>query len=129
MSYKVLFVLNALVAFVSGLAFLFKPDFALPLLGVIEQYASTIWISRFFGSAMFALGLVLWFAKDADETIQKGMGWGLLVSAAIGLVLTIMASVSSTAVLRQNTWVPIVIYVLFALGYAFMLFMKPKMKE
>jgi len=129
MSYKILFVLNALVAFVFGLGFLIKPDFALPLLGVTEQYASTIWMSRFFGSAVFALGLVLWFAKDADGAVQKGMGWGLLISTAIGLVLTIMASVSSNAVLRQNTWIPIVIYVLFALGYAFMLFMKPKMKE
>jgi hypothetical protein len=129
MSYKVLFALNALVAFVFGLGFLFKPDIALPLLGVTEQYAATMWMSRFFGSAMFALGLVLWFAKDADETVQKGMGWGMLISAAIGLVLTLMASLSANAVLRQNAWIPIVIYVLFALGYAFILFMKPKMAE
>ena len=127
MSYKVLFALNALVAFVFGFGFLFKPDIALPLLGVTEQYAATMWMSRFFGSAMFALGLVLWFAKDADETVQKGMGWGMLISAAIGLVLTLMASLSANAVLRQNAWIPIVIYVLFALGYAFVLFMKPKM--
>lgn len=129
MSYKVLLVLNALVALVFGLSFLFKPDVALPLLGVTEQYAATMWMSRFFGSAMLALGLVLWFAKDADESVQKGMSWGLLISTLVGLVLTVLASVSENAVLRQNTWIPIVIYVLFALGYAFMLFMKPKMKE
>ena len=129
MSYKVLFVLNALVALVFGLGFLFKPDVGLPLLGVTEQYAATLWMSRFFGSAMLALGLVLWFAKDADETVQRGMSWGLLISTAIGLVLTILAAVSANAVLRQNAWIPIVIYILFALGYAFMLFMKPKMKE
>lgn len=129
MSYKVLFVLNALVAVVVGVVFVFGPGFALPLLGVTEQYAATMWASRFFGSAMLALGLVLWFAKDAAEPVQKGMSWGMLISVIIGLALTIAASVSATAVLRQNSWIPIVLYVLFGLGYAFMLFLKPKMKE
>lgn len=129
MSYKVLFILNALVAVVVGLGFLFKPDFGLPLLGVTEQYAATMWASRFFGSAMLALGLVLWFAKDADERVQKGMSWGMFASALVGLVLTIAASVAGNAVLRQNTWILIVLYLLFGLGYAFMLFFKPKMKE
>lgn len=126
MSYKVLFILNALVAVVVGLGFLFKPDFGLPLLGVTEQYAATVWATRFFGSAMLALGLVLWFAKDADERVQKGMSWGMLASTLVGLVLTLMASFSGNAVLRQNTWIPIVLYLLFGLGYAFMLFFKPK---
>lgn len=128
MSYKVLFILNALVAVVVGLGFLFKPDFVLPLLGMTEQYAATMWASRFFGSAMLALGSVLWFAKDADERVQKGMSWGMFVSTLIGLVLTLLASLSGNAVLRQNTWIPIVLYVLFGLGYAFVLFFKPKMK-
>lgn len=126
MNYKVLFILNALVAVVVGLGFLFKPDFGLPLLGVTEQYAATVWATRFFGSAMLALGLVLWFAKDADERVQKGMSWGMLASTLVGLVLALMASFSGNAVLRQNTWIPIVLYLLFGLGYAFMLFFKPK---
>ena len=129
MSYKVLFVLNALVAVVLGLGFLIKPDVTLPLLGVTEQYAATMWAARFFGSAMFALGLVLWFAKDSDESVQKGMSWALLISTLVGLVLTIAASVAGNAVLRQNTWIPILIYVLFGLGYAFMIFFKPKTRE
>ena len=129
MSYKVLFVLNAFVAIVVGIAFLSVPEMILLQLGVFEQYAATMWASRFFGSAMLALGLVLWFAKDAEERIQKGMSWGMFISTLVGLILTIFASLSATAVLRQNTWIPLVLYVLFGLGYAFVLFLKPKMKE
>jgi len=129
MSYKVLFVLNAFVAVVVGIAFLSVPEMILLQLGVFEQYAATMWASRFFGSAMLVLGLVLWFAKDAEERVQKGMSWGMFVGTLVGLVLTIFASLSATAVLRQNTWIPLVLYVLFGLGYAFMLFLKPKMKE
>ena len=129
MSYKVLFVINALVAVVFGLGFLIKPDIALPLLGVTEQYASTVWAARFFGSAMLALGLVLWFAKDADANVQKGMGWALLISTLVGLVVTLAATFASNAVLRQNAWIPVVIYILFGLGYGFMIFLQPRMKE
>jgi len=129
MSYKILFVLNALVAVIFGLGFLIKPDIALPLLGVTEQYASTVWAARFFGSAMLALGLVLWFAKDADTNVQKGMGWALLISTLVGLVLTLAATFAKNAVLRQNAWIPIVVYVLFGLGYGFMIFLQPRMKE
>ena len=129
MNYKFLFVLNAIVAAILGLAFLLKPDAALPFLGITETYAATMWAARFFGSAMLALGLVLWFAKDADEGVQKGMSWALLVSVVVGLIVTIAASASGTRVIRQNAWMPIVVYVLFGLGYAFMLFMRPKMKE
>ena len=129
MSYKLLFVLNALVAVVVGLGFLIKPDVALPLLGVTEQYASTLWASRYFGSAMLALGLVLWFAKEADTSVQKGMGWGLFISTLVGLVVTLAATFADNAVLRQNAWIPVVIYVLFGFGYAFMIFLQPRMKE
>ena len=129
MSYKVLFILNALVAVVVGLGFLIKPDVALPLLGVTEQYASTVWATRFFGSAMFALGLVLWFAKDTDVNVQKSIGWALLISTLVGLVVALAATFASNAVLRQNAWIPVVVFVLFLLGYAFMLFLQPRMKE
>ena len=129
MSYKVLFVLNALVAVILGAAFLFVPEMVLLQLGVNERYAATIWASRFFGSAMVALGLVLWFAKDVNEDIQKRMGWALLISTIIGLVVTAAATLSDTSVIRQNSWIPVVLYVLFGLGYAFMIFLKPKMKE
>ncbi len=129
MSLKVLFVLNALVAILLGLGFLIKPDLVLPFLGITEQYASTVWAARFFGAAMFSLGLVLWFAKDADERVHKGTAWSLLISTLVGLVVTITASVASNAILRKNSWIPILVYVLFGLGYAVLLFMKPKMKE
>jgi hypothetical protein len=129
MSYKVMFFLTAIVAFVLGLVFLIKPDTALPFLGITETYAATMWAARFFGSAMLALGLILWFAKDADERAQTGMSWALLISVVVGLIVTIAASASGTRVIRQNAWMPMVVYVLFGLGCAFMIFLKPKMKE
>jgi hypothetical protein len=130
MSYKFLFVLNALVALAFGLALLFVPATVLGLFGVAERYVSTLLVARFFGSAMIALGSVLWFAKDAaDMAVQKNMGMALLISAILGLVVTIIGMAGNKAVIRSNGWIAVVVYVLFGLGYAFMLFLKPKMKE
>lgn len=129
MGYKFLFVLNALVALALGLVFLVIPTRALDFFGT-ETYASTVLVSRFFGTALVALGLVLWFAKDvADESAQRGLGIALLVSSVLGLIVNVIGVSPASGVIRVNGWITIVVYVLFALGYAFMLFLKPKMKE
>lgn len=130
MSYKLLFILSAIVAVICGLGFLIVPDRALPLVGTTEQYVSTLFAARFFGFATFAFGLILWFAKDVpDAKFQRNLGMANLVIAVVGLVLTLIGSMSSTAVLRTNVWAPIVLFLLGVLAYAFMIFIKPKMVQ
>ncbi|HAV78889.1 MAG TPA: hypothetical protein DCX53_16175 [Anaerolineae bacterium] len=127
MSYKLLFVVNAFLAVVLGAAFLLVPAQSLGFFRA-EQYAATLLMGRFFGSAMIALGLVLWFVKDTrDESVQKMVAISLLVSSILGLIVNIIGI--SSGIVRVNGWITIIVYVLFALGYSFMLFLKPKMKE
>ena len=124
MNYRIMFALNSIVAFLFGLGFLFFPTRALGLFGT-ETFVSTVLISRLFGTAMLGLGLVLWFAKDAKEaSVQKGMGIALLVSAVIGLVVTLLGTFASNAVIRTNGWAIMIVYVLLGLGYGYLLFLK-----
>lgn len=130
MSYKLLFVLSAIVAVFFGLGFLIVPDRALPLLGTTEQYASTIFAARFFGFALFGLGLVLWFTKDVmDAAVQRNLGIANLVISVVGLAMSLYATMAGNAVIRANVWVPIVLFLLGGLGYGFMIFLKPKMAQ
>lgn len=128
MSYKVLFVINAIVATILGAAFLFVPNTMLDFFGT-EKYAAAVLVARFFGTAMIALGLVLWFAKDASEDIQKGTGWALLISAILGLIVNVIGISSASGVIRSNGWITAIIYAFFALLYGFMLFLKPRMQQ
>jgi cell division protein FtsW (lipid II flippase) len=129
MSYKVLFVLNALIALVCGLGFLFVPAMAVDLFGT-EKYAATLFVARLFGMAVFAIGLLLWFARNiTDANFQKQLGWTMFVSALIGLVIMIIGVSPASGVIRVNAWIPIVFFAFSCLGYAFMLFLKPRMKE
>jgi len=130
MSYKFLFVLSAIVAVVFGLGFLIVPDQVLPFFGTTDAIEATRWASRFFGFASFAFGLVLWFAKDVSEPkVQRNLGFAMLVVSVVGFLLSIAGTMASNAVIRTNTWVPIALFALSGLGYAFMIFIKPKMVQ
>ncbi|MEW6287161.1 MAG: hypothetical protein AB1509_13125 [Chloroflexota bacterium] len=126
MSYKVLFVLNAFVALLAGLVLVFVPATGLAQFNmdarVTEQF-----LTRALGAALVSLGLVLWFAKDAGDAAQRNLGMASLAGSVLGLIVALMGAVNG--IIRVNSWIPIVVLVIFALGYGFMLFIKPKMKE
>lgn len=126
MSYKVLFVLNAVVVLAAGLVLLFAPTMGLAQFNM-DARVTEVFLTRVVGAALASLGLVLWFAKDADEAAQRNLGMASLAGSVLGLVVTLMGVMGR--VIRVNSWIPIVVFVLFALGYAFMLFLKPRMKE
>jgi hypothetical protein len=127
MSYKVLFILNALIALVFGLAFLVVPTMALQQFEV-DEYASTKLVLQFFGTGLLTIGLLAWFAKNvSDAGIQKGMGIGMLIGSLAGLAMSMVGV--ANGLIRNFSWLPMVIYGVFALGYGFMLFLKPRMKE
>ena len=124
MNYRIMFVLNSAVALLFGLGFLFFPTRALGLFGT-ETFVSTVLVARLFGTAMLGLGLALWFAKDITDTkVHKGMGIALLVTAIAGLVVTTLGTFASHAVIRTNGWLVMLIYLVFGLGYGYLLFLK-----
>lgn len=124
MNYRIMFLINAFIAVLLGVAFLAVPSRILGQFGV-DGYAATKLISQFFGTAMLGLGLLLWFAKDVvDANLQKGMGIALLVGAVAGLLITVMGTTSG--VLRANWWVAMVVYTILGLAYGYLLFLKPK---
>jgi hypothetical protein len=127
MNYRTLFLLNSLFAFLLGAVFLVVPALAIGQFGV-DSYNSTRLMAQFFGTAMLALGLLLWFVKDvSDEAMQRGMAISMLAGALGGLIITALGAFTGT--LRTNGWVAIVAYILFGLGYALLLFVKHQVKE
>jgi hypothetical protein len=125
MSYKLMFVLNAIVLLALGLLLLVMPEMGLRQFQM-DARVTEIYLARVLGAALVSFGLVFWFAKN-DEGAHKNLGMASLAGAVLALIVTIMGAASG--IIRTNGWIAIVIEVVFALGYAFMLFLKPKMKE
>jgi hypothetical protein len=127
MNYRILFLLNSLFAFLLGAVFLIVPALAIGQFGV-DGYTSTKLMAQLFGTAMLALGLLLWFVKDvSSEAIHRGMAIAMLVGALGGLVITALGAFAGT--MRTNGWMAIVVYFLFGLGYALLLFVRRQARE
>jgi hypothetical protein len=124
MNFRIMFLINALILALLGLGFLVVPERILGQFDV-DMYAATKLAAQFFGTVLLTLGLLLWFAKDvSEENLQKGMAIALMVGAAAGLVVTAMGATSN--VLRSNAWIAMLVYLLFGLAYAYLVFMKPR---
>ena len=127
MGYKVLFVLNALVVVVLGAGLIFVPEM------VLEQFQTQLRVTevvqaRYLGAAFFTLGLMFWFAKDtSDSKLQMNFSVVGLIGAVLAVIVSVLGITSG--VLSINNWIPVVVEVVFGLGYAFMVFLKPRMKE
>ena len=127
MNYRTLFLLNSFFAFLLGAVFLIVPALAIGQFGV-DSYTSTRLMAQFFGTAMLALGLLLWFVKDvASEAIQKGMAAAMFIGALAGLIVTAIGAFTGT--LRTNGWMAIVAYFLLGFGYALLLFVRREAKQ
>lgn len=127
MNYRTLFLLNSFFAFLLGAVFLVVPTLAIGQFGV-DSYSSTRMMAQFFGTAMLALGLLLWFVKDvASEAMQRGMAIAMLAGALGGLAVTLLGAYAG--ILRSNGWMAILAYVLFGLGYALLLFLRREARQ
>jgi hypothetical protein len=127
MSSKLLFIVNAVIVLVLGLALVFVPAATLTQFGT-ETRVAELHMARFLGAALATLGLLLWFAKDAsDETVLRNMGFAMLGGTVLALLVTILGVVAN-GIIRNFGWLAIVIEVVFGLGYVFVLFLQPRMK-
>ncbi|MBE7534674.1 MAG: hypothetical protein HS124_02950 [Anaerolineales bacterium] len=127
MGSKVLFVLNAIVVLALGAALIFVPQTVLAQFKA-ETRVPELHMARFLGAALVTLGLLLWFAKDAsDASAQKRMSFAMLAGTVVALIVTIMG-IAASGIIRQYGWALIVVECVFGLGYAFVIFLQPRMK-
>jgi hypothetical protein len=125
MSYRILFILNAIIVVLLGAFFLIMPQTALSQFGV-EVYVSTLLVARFFGGAMVMSGILIWFLKDVfDQKTQKSLGMAMFAGSVGGFVLSLIGTTYS-GVIRTNGWILLVVTVVFSMCYAFLLFLMPQ---
>jgi hypothetical protein len=124
MSYRLMFIINAVVLALVGVAFLIMPASILAQFKS-EVYVATLFVARFMGAAILLGGLLLWFLKDVPVKAQKNIAYVLLAYSIGGFGLSLLG-MTTFGVLRANGWVLLVAFGLFSLIYAYMLFLQPK---
>jgi hypothetical protein len=108
--------INSIVALVFGLGFAWGPAPLLSQYGV-QTDAGGIVMARFFGAALIQLGVLLYIAQAAtDKVALRAMVVAGLVGSLAGLAVALSAQLMH--VVNSLGWSTVVLYALFAAGYA-----------
>ena len=124
MKLSVLFIINAVVAILFGLAFVIVPAMTLSFYAV-ELPTPGIYIARLFGVALIGFGIITWMLRNAAESSRevRGVLLGLWVSELLGFVFSLYYQL--TAPTNGLAWSTVVIYLLLGLGFLYFYFKKP----
>jgi hypothetical protein len=118
---KVFFVLNAVVLGASALTCLIFPDKVLSIYGVESNPASSF-MGLYGALGSIAIVTVTWFARNVeDQKVQRAIILALMITYLIGIIISISGIISGV---MTKGWPVVGIYLFFALGYAYFLFLK-----
>jgi len=118
-----LFAVNAVIAGLFGLSFVFAPA------RVLAQYGLTVdagfgLVAQLFGAALIGYAILTWqVRKTADSDSRRAIVLALFISDGVAFVLALMAQLKG--VVNSLGWSTVAIYLLLALGFAYFHFAKP----
>lgn len=119
---------KAVVTAIFGIGFVLIPLILLTLYG-LDGSPGTKLMAQLFGGAFIFEAVVLWLCRnlDLDDVAARAIITGIVVTNAIGFVVTLIASLNK--VWNAMGWGPVLLYLVFGLGFAYFLFMRPAPKK
>jgi hypothetical protein len=119
-----LFVLNAAIAGGYGVALLVATGPILDLYGITPN-PEGVYMARWFGLELLAIGLATWLARDAAESAGgRALARALTVTYGIGVVLALWGTLSGP--FNALGWIAVGLNLLLASGFAYAQLTKPR---
>jgi hypothetical protein len=114
---------KGIVVAIFGVGFVLIPSFLASIYGMSLDAAGTL-MARLFGAAFICESIVLFFAKGGAMTEKpvRGLVTGVVVSNAIGFIVTLLATLAG--VWNMFGWLPVILYLVFGGAFAYFLFKK-----
>lgn len=124
MKLRMIFLLNTVVAVLFALGLLLGPATVLKLFGLSAGKTEML-LAQVLGAALLGFGALAWFARDlAEAQAVQAATVSLLIFGAIGFVVSLLGMLSQ--VTRAGAaWFVVVLFLLFAAGYAYFQFAGP----
>lgn len=123
MKLSTLFTINAIVAFVFGLAFVLVPETSISLYAITLSPGGVI-ITRLLGAAILGYSVLTWLSRNAEESeARQAIVLTMVISETIGFIVALLGQLSG--VVNALGWSTVAIYLLLALGFGYFQFMKP----
>jgi hypothetical protein len=115
---------KAIVEVIFGIGFVLMPMSIAGMFGMNLTPGGAL-MAQLFGAAFIFGSIVLWLARNApaSDVALKAIVTAVVISNAIGFVVTLIASLAG--VWNAMGWLPVALYLVFGLAFAYFLFMKP----
>ncbi len=124
-----LLIVHAIVVLVLAAGLLLAPKTILNLFGLtagtaVKPSASMNLLGQLLGAALIVPGLLSWFAGTMEEGAQRWVAISLLIFNAVGFGVSFFVGMLPK-VMSPAGWILVVLFLLFAVGFAYFLFMRP----
>jgi hypothetical protein len=121
MKLRSLLIVNAIILGCSGIWALLLPSSVLSLYGV-ESGPAVQLMARYAGLGSLVIALVAWFSRNVmDLKAQRAIILAFLITYVIAVIVSVIGTISGT---MKIGWAVVGLYLLFALGYAYILLLK-----
>jgi hypothetical protein len=119
-----LLVVAAAIGAVFGVAFVVASGPLLAIYGITLDKAGTL-VAQLFGAALISLAVVNWLARNVtDPNARQAVVLGNLAGDVVGFVVILLGQLAGVA--NALGWSNVAIYLLLALGFAYVQFMQPR---
>jgi len=118
-----LFAVNAVIAGLFGLAFVFAPAQLLAQYGLAVDAGFGL-VAQLFGAALIGYAILTWLVRTSgDSQARRAIVLALFISDAVAFVLALIAQLKG--LVNSLGWSTVAIYLLLAIGFAYFHFTKP----
>ena len=115
-------VINAIVAFLFGLAFVLIAGPLMSLYGASLSPGGLI-VARLFGASLLGFAVLTWCARNVEESeARRAIIFALFSSESIGFVMALIGQLSGAV--NALGWSTVIIYFVLALGFGYFQFVK-----
>lgn len=117
--------LGTILAFLFALALLLGPAIVLKFFGLTGSPTEAL-LAQLIGAGLIGVGILSWFAKDfADAHALQAAVVSLFVTSAVAFVVGLLAVLAKVPK-SGNAWIGVVLFLLFAVGFAYFQFLGPR---
>jgi heme A synthase len=120
MNLKNLYIIASIIFLIAGLGSLFFPEQALSNFGLMPDETGMI-MSRRFGALLLGVAVLLWMSRNTDK-LQRAILAGVLVAISLNAIVILVGILSG--LLSALAWLALIFSFLFAIGFAYFLFVK-----
>jgi hypothetical protein len=121
-SLKNLLMVAAVIGAAFGVAFVVASGPLLAIYGITLDKAGTL-VAQLFGALLIGVAVLNWFARNVtDPEARQAVVVGNLTGDVVGFVVILIGQLAGIA--NALGWVNVAIYLLLALGFAYVQFMQ-----